>query len=149
MQKNSETIAYAFNNCFRGTAAFRKARAMRSEVGLWRFWKPEVRWSLRVFNWSLIPALCLWYLSSENIFLKVFEGEMLIRKWPISLLQIFVQFMIYLKVILESIIGPEDTHHGNLQALISLPIHGLVSWFHSVLINMSLNYHNVKRMSIL
>ena len=47
---------------------------------------------------------------------KLFEEEMLIRHLPKNPLQIFFKFMINLKVVLESIIGPDDTCHGDLRA---------------------------------
>ena len=60
--------------------------------------------------------LFLWYLSNESNFQKTFEREMFIEIQPTTLLQIFCEFMIYSKVILKSIKGPDVTCQGDLQA---------------------------------
>ena len=57
-----------------------------------------------------------WYLSNESYFQKVFDGNMLIKIQPKTLLQIFNEFIINFKVILKSIESPDDTCQWDLQA---------------------------------
>ena len=60
-------------------------------------------------------------VSSENyvgacksIVKKIFDGEMLIRSLPTTLLEIFCKIMVISKVILKSIIDPDDNCWRNI-----------------------------------
>ena len=50
-----------------------------------------------------------WNIAGKSKVGKVFDGEMLIRTLPITLLQIFCQIILNFKVIALSIIDPDDT----------------------------------------
>ena len=54
-------------------------------------------------------AYLLSYLSKKTNIEKIFEGELFIRTFFTTLLQIFFKFMFYSKVISKSMTGPDDT----------------------------------------
>ena len=54
-------------------------------------------------------VLFWWYDFNKSNFQKIFEGEMLTEIQPATLLQIFSEFTINSKVIMNSIKGPDDT----------------------------------------
>ena len=54
-----------------------------------------------------------WNLSSKSVFGKIFEGEMLIRTLPTTLLQIFCKISFNPKVIVRSTIDPDDNFYRN------------------------------------
>ena len=58
-----------------------------------------------------------WFLSSKRNFLKIFEGEMLIKTQPTSFLQIFCEFLLNSKNVSINILGPDDSRQGDHQAL--------------------------------
>ena len=59
--------------------------------------------------------LVRWYLSNKIDFQEIF-GEILIRNKLTIFLRLFFQYVIISKVIFKTIIGPNDTSQGNLQA---------------------------------
>ena len=46
---------------------------------------------------------------------KIFDGEMLIRTQPLTLLQIFCESMLDAKVIFKITAGPDDTHQESFR----------------------------------
>ena len=53
------------------------------------------------------------YFTQKNIFLKTFEGEMLIRSQTKTLIQIFCELLLYSQVIFESMKVADDTFWRN------------------------------------
>ena len=59
-----------------------------------------------------------WNLASKSIFGKIFEGKMLIKTLATTLLQIIDKIIFNFKVIVKSIIDPDDNFERNSWALI-------------------------------
>ena len=58
----------------------------------------------------LFPA----YFSNKIDFLKIFDGEILIKILPTTLLQVFCEIMSTAKLIFKSIKDPDDICHGEI-----------------------------------
>ena len=56
------------------------------------------------------------YLGDQSIFQKTFNAEALMKTTLKTFVQIFTEFMLKFKVVMESILGPDDTCERDLQA---------------------------------
>ena len=75
-------------------------------------------WSYLTLKCSLQPKPAWWFwcnLLNASIVEKIFEGEMLIRTLPTTLLQIFCNISCNSKVIVKSIIDPDNNFRGPLK----------------------------------
>ena len=87
-------------------------------------WNVDFSWLVRGFNINPLMLKAakttwqfLWNLSNESIVEKIFEGELLIRTLPTTLLQIFCKISCNSKVIVKSIIDPDDNFQRMSKAL--------------------------------
>ena len=62
----------------------------------------------------------LWYLWDQRVFQEIFEGEMLSRYLPTTLLQTFSKLRLNSRVICKINVSPDDICLGDFQAWIGL-----------------------------